>query len=518
MGGVPPPSGPEFRALELHVEGVSAQVMEMLLEFIYTGRCVSESIAHARPLAEAARTLQIASFCRVCTTYLEKQLSVSNCLGVYAMAEALGSADLERRARAFVLTNFPELAMREEVLSVSCAQLVSLLANDDLNAKTEELVYDLAIRWVRKDICARLQHAAEVLSVVRLPFLHPSFLLNTVDNEDIVRSSEACRELVNEAKRYHMLPDSRQDMQTARTRPRAATGVSEVIVLVGGRRFDGASHRCLTAVTCYNPAVDKWFPLASLPFFERDHYCVVSAGDNIYLTGGIENGVTLGEVWCYSVMSDSWGLVSRMAMARGRHSGLVYDGKLYSLGGVGSSSTLTHCERLDTVTNQWEALSPMPRAVHSAAAATYGGRLYMFGGINDAGRSANVMQSFLPHINSWSFIETPMIDNKYAPAVVFNGLIYILGGAFSRTTTIYDPEKENIKSGPTLNYTRQCCGAVVRGNRIYATGGLVSPEGPALGNLEVLDLEKNTWTLQSGLPCALYRHGCVLIKKSFSNN
>ena len=62
------------------------------------------------------------------------------------------------------------------------------------------------------------QYAAELLAVVRLPFIHPSYLLNVVDNEELIKSSEACRDLVNEAKRYHMLPHARQEMQTPRTR------------------------------------------------------------------------------------------------------------------------------------------------------------------------------------------------------------------------------------------------------------------------------------------------------------
>lgn len=68
------------------------------------------------------------------------------------------------------------------------------------------------------------QYAAELLAVVRLPFIHPSYLLNVVDNEELIKSSEACRDLVNEAKRYHMLPHARQEMQTPRTRPRLSAG------------------------------------------------------------------------------------------------------------------------------------------------------------------------------------------------------------------------------------------------------------------------------------------------------
>lgn len=70
------------------------------------------------------------------------------------------------------------------------------------------------------------QHISELLAIVRLPFIHPSYLLNVVDNEELIKSSEACRDLVNEAKRYHMLPHARQEMQTPRTRPRLSAGTT----------------------------------------------------------------------------------------------------------------------------------------------------------------------------------------------------------------------------------------------------------------------------------------------------
>lgn len=82
--------------------------------------------------------------------------------------------------------------------------------------------------------------------MVRLPFIHPSYLLNVVDNEELIKSSEACRDLVNEAKRYHMLPHARQDMQTPRTRPRLSAGESgpdSVEPKPGGLNYNSFDHQ-----------------------------------------------------------------------------------------------------------------------------------------------------------------------------------------------------------------------------------------------------------------------------------
>ncbi|XP_011899836.1 PREDICTED: kelch-like protein 29 isoform X3 [Cercocebus atys] len=437
--------------LELVLSNLQADVLELLLEFVYTGSLVIDS-ANAKTLLEAASKFQFHTFCKVCVSFLEKQLTASNCLGVLAMAEAMQCSELYHMAKAFALQIFPEVAAQEEILSISKDDFIAYVSNDSLNTKAEELVYETVIKWIKKDPATRTQYAAELLAVVRLPFIHPSYLLNVVDNEELIKSSEACRDLVNEAKRYHMLPHARQEMQTPRTRPRLSAG-------------------------------------------------------------GMESGVTLADVWCYMSLLDNWNLVSRMTVPRCRHNSLVYDGKIYTLGGLGVAGNVDHVERYDTITNQWEAVAPLPKAVHSAAATVCGGKIYVFGGVNEAGRAAGVLQSYVPQTNTWSFIESPMIDNKYAPAVTLNGFVFILGGAYARATTIYDPEKGNIKAGPNMNHSRQFCSAVVLDGKIYATGGIVSSEGPALGNMEAYEPTTNTWTLLPHMPCPVFRHGCVVIKK-----
>ncbi|XP_056624737.1 kelch-like protein 29 isoform X2 [Triplophysa dalaica] len=498
--------------MELTLSNISADVLELLLEFVYTGSLIIDS-ANAKTLLEAANKFQFNTFCRVCVSFLEKQLTAANCLGVLAMAEAMQCTELHNMAKAFALQNFPEVAAQDEILNISKEDLTSYMSNDRLNTKAEELVYETLIKWIKKDPDSRDQHVSELLAVVRLPFIHPSYLLNVVDNEELIKSSEACRDLVNEAKRYHMLPHARQDMQTPRTRPRLSAGVVEVIVLVGGRQGVGMNQRSLTAVTCFNPQNNKWYPLASLPFYNREFFSVISAGDNIYLSGGTESGVTLADVWCYTSLLDNWNLVSRMTVPRCRHNSVVHDGKLYTIGGLGVSGNLENVERYDTITNLWETVSPLPRAVHSAAASVCGGKIYVFGGVNETSRSAGVLQSYLPQNNTWTFIESPMIDNKHAPAVTLNGFIFILGGAYARATTVYDPEKENIRAGPNMNHSRQYCSAVVLDGKIYVSGGMVSSEGPALGSMESFDPGVNAWTLQQNLPCPLFRHGSVVIKK-----
>lgn len=55
--------------LELVLSNLQADVLELLLEFVYTGSLVIDS-ANAKTLLEAASKFQFHTFCKVCVSFL----------------------------------------------------------------------------------------------------------------------------------------------------------------------------------------------------------------------------------------------------------------------------------------------------------------------------------------------------------------------------------------------------------------------------------------------------------------
>lgn len=62
--------------LELVLSNLQADVLELLLEFVYTGSLVIDS-ANAKTLLEAASKFQFHTFCKVCVSFLGELTSVS---------------------------------------------------------------------------------------------------------------------------------------------------------------------------------------------------------------------------------------------------------------------------------------------------------------------------------------------------------------------------------------------------------------------------------------------------------
>lgn len=95
-----------------------------------------------------------------------------------------------------------------------------LLASDDLNVPSEQDVFHSLMSWIQHDPNAREKHIPELLALVRLPLLQPSFIMDHVES---VCASNECQQLVMEALKWHLLPERRSLIASERTKPRKST-------------------------------------------------------------------------------------------------------------------------------------------------------------------------------------------------------------------------------------------------------------------------------------------------------
>lgn len=138
----------------------------------------------------------------------------------------------------------------QEFLQLSVDQMAILLASDDLNVTSEQHIFEALMCWINHDPVARKPHIARLLELVKLPLLEPSFLADHVENA--VGSDPACQKLIMEAMKWHLLPERRLQMTSARTRPRKAT-LGRLLVVGGMDKNKGA-----TTIESYDPRSDTW--------------------------------------------------------------------------------------------------------------------------------------------------------------------------------------------------------------------------------------------------------------------
>ncbi|ELW49089.1 Kelch-like protein 38 [Tupaia chinensis] len=116
--------------------------------------------------------------------------------------------------------------------------------------------------------------------------------------------------------------------------------------------------------------------------------------------------------------------------------------------------------------------------------------------------------------NTWFKMETRMIKNVCAPAVVLGERIVIVGG-YTRRILAYDPRSNKFVKCADMKDRRMHHGATVMGSKLYVTGGrrLTSDcniEDSA--SFDCYDPETDTWTSQGQLPHKLFDHACLTLQ------
>lgn len=115
---------------------------------------------------------------------------------------------------------------------------------------SEEPVFEAVLNWVKHNRKEREPYLPDMLEFVRMPLLTPRYITDVIDAEvnlatrfccycssltsilkhvlscckPLIRCSLPCRDLVDEAKKFHLRPELRSEMQGPRTQARLGGG------------------------------------------------------------------------------------------------------------------------------------------------------------------------------------------------------------------------------------------------------------------------------------------------------
>lgn len=247
----------------------------------------------------------------------------------------------------------------------------------------------------------------------------------------------------------------------------------------------------------YDPAVNNWGVLPSLPTAVDAARAVYAANTNsIYVFGG-ENGTYLNTTQIYHIATNNWTSGAPMPAARALPNVAYYprNGKIYVIGGfapgfVEQSQTWEY----DPVANSWNtSRASIPVPMGGSAANTVGQFIYLAGSFG-GGAGSTTHYRYSVASNSW----TPMAAvpvNIYAPAsAAFGRNIYLIGGgnpgiagdiknrrpylASAATpdtaydsTYVYDTETNIWSTGPDTNSAHAFSAGAAIGSRLIAVAG-----------------------------------------------
>lgn len=481
----------ESRQTEVSIRDVDEAAMELLIDFCYTAQVLVEE-SNVQTLLPAACLLQLAEIQDICCEFLKRQLDPSNCLGIRAFADTHSCRELLRIADKFTQHNFMEVMESEEFLLLPVSQLVDIISSDELNVRSEEQTFNSVMAWLKYNVAERRQYLAQVLQHVRLPLLSPKFLVGTVSADLLVRSDDACRDLVDEAKNYLLLPQERPLMQGPRTRPRKPTRRGEVLFAVGG----WCSGDAIASVERFDPQTSEWKMVAPM-CKRRCGVGVAVLADLLYAVGGHDGQSYLNSIERYDPQTNMWcGEVAPTSSCRTSVGVAVLDGALYAVGGQDGVQCLNHVERYDPKENKWTKVAAMTTRRLGVAVAVLGGYLYAIGG-SDGQCPLNTVERYDPRQNKWTVVAAMSTRRKHLGCAVFNNAIYAVGGRDDcmelSSAERYNPHTNTWSPIVAMTSRRSGVGLAVVNGQLYAVGGF---DGTAyLKSIEVFDPDSNQWRL-----------------------
>ena len=478
--------------VDLH--NMNPDILVSLVDFAYTGH-VEITVENVQEVLSVASLLQVTEVVEICCSFLKNQLDPQNCLGIRNFAEAHGCVELTTIVDNFARLNFSEVAKGSEFLQHSCDNLIKLLESDVLHVNQEEEVFEAIIKWINHKPEERKARLPTLLAHVRLPMLPIKYLVKEVASCEYVRDSIECRDLVDEAKSYHLIPEERNyESASERMFPRKST--VGTLFAVGGKE---SSDHITRAVECYN-IFDNLWEVAPELLVKRQQLGVGSLDGRIYAVGGSDGSLRLSSVECYDPIAKSWSFVAPMVTCRSGVGVGVLGKAMYSAGGYDGRSCLNTVERYDQEKNVWCPIACMSKKRSFPGVAVLNNKLYVFGG-NDGSSFLSVVEEYDPHINRWQNI-TPLSTQRAGIGVAaLEQCIYVVGGN-DGTSRLDSVECLDVREGKwhtvaSMHSARDGVSIAAVGWNLMVVGGINGPS--YLKTTELYDPRMNTWVLSASM-------------------
>ncbi|XP_066297947.1 kelch-like protein 24a [Branchiostoma lanceolatum] len=501
----------ESKKDKIEIGGVSAEALQLLVDYAYTARVTINS-NNIQPLYEAANMFQVKLVEELCEDFLTDNLSPESCLGTWALADKVLRKRLSDRAKLYALKQFEEVCLTEEFLELPVDFLKTYIADDGLRAKKEERVLEMIMLWVRHDLKERQSHLKDLLECVCFSHVDQDYLKDIMETDKVLAGVSGIKELIKDQSRH--------------TGPRHIQ--QEEVLVIGGntiseeRRDDHIDSCSIYTLDLNCDCVDLYPLPESLVTSCSYAACVVN--NDVVVTGGVSNE-SKAWAWQYKPSLNSWTQLGSLKKDRFSHGMTVLHGKVYVVGGITLPSyiPLPDVEVYSEMTDSWKQVAPLQEGVRDFGIASCCEKVFVFGGKTgkctlwpfDNSHNTDAVQCYDPAQNVWTFaapLPNP-VDNIIACTV--NSKIYLVGGELAHVLC-YDPQKDCYEK-MTDRLVPWCdCGATVCGSEIYITGGcdrrpsLIEPDDiddeVPLATVQCYNVTSDTMIMMKELPVPIWDH------------
>lgn len=291
-------------------------------------------------------------------------------------------------AQSYILSNFDKVSNEsEEFLEIEADLLFQFLASDELNVKSEEVAFEILIKWVEHDKELRKRVLLNVLKTVRMGLMDPDYFMTKVKSHELVKENPELRPIIKEAMKalYDLSSNSQTRLIGSNAhvspyiRPRLP---HEILFAVGG--WSGGSPT--NAIETYDCRAEAWVNLSSWYGLNeerpRAYHGLAFYKKHFYIIGGFDGQNYFNSMRKFDLISLKRSEEAPMKHRRCYVSCTIMGNKIYALGGMDGQRRLGAAEMFDIGKKEWTSLPDMTEKRSDADAAAVNGRVYVAGGFN----------------------------------------------------------------------------------------------------------------------------------------
>ncbi|KAK1806320.1 hypothetical protein P4O66_000032 [Electrophorus voltai] len=445
----------ESKQREIVLEDIEPGVMGMVLKYLYTSS-ISVTEQNVQDIFALANILQIPSIFTVCVSFLQKRLSLSNCLAIFRLGLMLDCPRLAVSARNFACERFPLISKNEDFHRLSPSELAAVLSSDVLNVEMEQAVFEALLEWVAYDRDTRLPELPALLDCVRFRLMPQDYFAEKVEQHEWLRSNPEVGKKLQLVKDAHAgkLPEVKKGKkreEEAKKEGEEEEKQEELLpgILNDNLRF-GMFVRDLifmisnTGSVAYDPLGNDCYVASLSTQIPKNHCSLATKENQIFVAGGLffDEHSKEEQLNSYFLQDDGdnkfsskkslrsfkWGESVPVPYAVYGHGTVSHNGLIYVIGGKGDDKQcLKRACAYDTKKEEWRELAPLKTARSLFGIAVHNNKIYVAAGVTDAGLTGSV-EIYDIATDKWSeFVEFPQERSSLSLVSVANA-IYAVGG------------------------------------------------------------------------------------------
>ncbi|KAJ8418778.1 hypothetical protein AAFF_G00002770 [Aldrovandia affinis] len=500
----------EFKNREIVLEEVEPDIMEIILKYIYTSN-ISVTEQNVQDIFTVANLLQIPSIFTVCVSFLQKRLSLSNCMAIFRLGLMLDCPRLAMSARDFICNRFKLIVRDQDFLDLSQSELAAIIASDALNVENEELVFESLLNWVAYDKDSRLKELPGLLECVRFRLVSEDYFTTKVENHEWITSNPEIAknlQLVKDAysgKLPEVKKTTSKKAEGKKTEDNGETCEEEVedeekeVLLPGilndNLRFGMFLRELIfmisdTGTVAYDPTGNDCYVASLSTQVPKNHCSLVTKENQIFVAGGLfynehseEEPLNSYFLQFDPVGSDWLGMPPLpsprclFGLGEAENSIFVIGGKELNEG----ESTLDSVMVYDRQTFRWGKTASLPFMVYGHGTVSHNGLVYVIGGKGDNKECIKKMCVYDPKKFEWKELAPLNMARSLFGITIHKDKIYVVAGVtdtgLTNTTEVYDIASNEWSEFLEFPQERSSISLVSTAGSLYAIGGFAMVPG-----------------------------------------